>query len=523
MRLRALKLLGVALLLALIALRGVSAATYGLVVGIDDYDHLEKLRGAVNDARDIAAALEQAGAQEVVLLLDHGADRQAILGAWGRLLSRAKRGDTIVFTYAGHGGQEPEHWPGSESDGLDETFLLAGFREAAPWNSERLRDNEIGELFRAAAHINIVFLADSCHSGTMTRAVDPRARFLGTRLGEYGAIEDDVLAPPADVRETPGDEGLKHVVFFAAVGDHQLAPELMLDGKPRGALSWAFARALRGQADRDADRRLTTKELEAYLTANVRAVSEGRQLPRMAPRGQPVEIVIPLEVPADNDAPESDSAPLQVSFLKSRDVDSLMDTLRDVAHQPNRDEAELVWDLATGEVISALGDVVARLPAGVRPDAFQPVADKWLLLRDLKIMAETRPVQLNLAPDDRLHRQGAVLRVTIDGRDSSHLTLFNLASDGTIQHIAPAPQTGDALYSGRLSPGRAYELPLRVTPPFGADHLVALTSPQRLRELERLLERFDQKRQAQALRRHLPVVLAKERFSMGTLGLYTAP
>ncbi len=507
----------------LLAGRPAVAATYGLVVGIDDYQHLAKLKGAVNDARDIADALEQTGAEEVILLLDRAANRQAILTAWIRLLSKAKAGDTIVFSYAGHGGQEPEHWPGSEADGMDEAFLLAGFQEGTPGNGERIRDNEIGELFQAAPHLNIVFLADSCHSGTMIRSADSRAVRLGTRLGEYGSIVDDSLPPPSDVTEAFGEEDLAHVVFFGAVADQQLAPEFLIDGVPRGALSWAFARALRGRADSNDDKQLTTRELEAFLTASVRTATEGLQLPRMEPRGRPVEIAIALERPAEPSELPPGERPLKVALLGAEGPTSVVAELRDVVHEPDRAMAELIWDTESGTVISALGDVVAELRPGTNTSSFQAVADKWLLLRDLKILAEVRPIAMSLDPDSGLHHQGEVLRVAIDGQGRSRMVLFNLASDGTIQLIAPHPASRNPLYSGALPPDKAYELPLQVVPPYGADHLVALIGDRRPERLERVLQRLDQTQAADDLRALLPSLVADHAFRMGTIGLYTAP
>jgi hypothetical protein len=98
--------------LALLLYLGVAPAgaaeLYGLVVGIDDYllpvNHLD---GAVNDAQDIAQSLEHAGAKEVVRLLNDDARKDRIVSEWQRILAEAKPGDTFVFSYAGHGGQEP--------------------------------------------------------------------------------------------------------------------------------------------------------------------------------------------------------------------------------------------------------------------------------------------------------------------------------------------------------------------------------------------------------------------------------
>ena len=105
----------VALLAALALQAGAARAdrTVALVVGIDDYRHIPRLDGAVNDARDVADALRGIGA-EVVTLTDGAATREAILREWRRLATSVGEGDRLVVTFAGHGSNEPEHWPGSE-------------------------------------------------------------------------------------------------------------------------------------------------------------------------------------------------------------------------------------------------------------------------------------------------------------------------------------------------------------------------------------------------------------------------
>lgn len=169
------------------------AASFGLVVGIDKYQRLPSLDGAVNDARDVASALQSSGFDDVVTLLDAEASRASILDAWDRIVAKAKPGDTVVFAYAGHGGQEAERIAGDETDGLNEVFLLPSFEEKAPGNGDRILDDELYVLFSAARELNIIFVADSCHSGTMTRSFDLRAGAGRSRLAKYGEIVDDSL------------------------------------------------------------------------------------------------------------------------------------------------------------------------------------------------------------------------------------------------------------------------------------------------------------------------------------------
>ena len=187
--------LGALVALAALAAPCAEAQTVrGLVIGIDDYVELRDLAGAVNDARDIASALAAGGVADLVVLEDAAASRERIAGEWQALLDRAVSGDTLVLTYAGHGGQEPARVPGAERDGRDEVLLLGGFRSTGPGTRQRIFDDELNQWFVEAGErgLRVVFVADSCHSGTLTRSVDPRAPAGALRTATY-TIDDDLL------------------------------------------------------------------------------------------------------------------------------------------------------------------------------------------------------------------------------------------------------------------------------------------------------------------------------------------
>ncbi len=495
------------------------AATYGLVIGIDRYEHLPRLGGAVNDARDIAQALHTIGAKKVTTLLDAKASRDAIFAAWNELVKLAQPGDTIVFSYAGHGGQEPERIAGNEpEDGLDEVFQLAAFHPSTPANRERIIDDEINLMFAKAKHVKIVFIADSCHSGTMTRGFDSRAGVLRTRLGGYGKITNDALPPPDPDAAQITIEALRNVLYFGAVRDGQVVQEFLIDKQARGALSWSFARALRGHADLDEDGVVNTSELERYLIENVRTRSDSRQSPQMTPRGDPAQVAIPVGTPEA----QAVSKDLALNILNALDRGNLIKQLNDVV-AAKRNQADLTWDYATGEIVSSSGDVVARLGRQTSAKSVQPIIDKWHLLRELEELAQSRPLTLRLDKKDGVHRAGTRLNIELSGHRHTKLIAFNLAVDGTVQYIIPEPLSPYPFYHGKLVAGEKFEFPLDVSKPFGADHFVALAVPEYNTDLLRVLEGLNNQKAARALRGKLIRLLKGKDFQLGQVGLFTAP
>ncbi|MEI8396757.1 MAG: caspase family protein [Rhodospirillaceae bacterium] len=376
--------IAIALSLALNAMTA-QAATYGLVIGIDKYTgDAPQLEGAVNDARDVADALTKNGAREVKLLLDSGANRNAIMAAWNELLKKAVKNDLVVFHYAGHGGQEPEHVKGSEPSGYDSTLLLAGFKISGTGTFERIVDDELGALFKRAsdAGVNVLVAMDACHSGTMTRAFSaPSKTKPRVRATTYPPIpiSDDKL-PPFDPAWSKIPDDLPNVIYFGAVQDDEEAPEISIDGKSRGALSWALAAGLRGGADANHDGVISKEELQSFIQENIRMKLEGRQHPSVVPAGFR-SFHFPLQ-PAS-------SGPLPFTIINSGKLtpEDLASSLHDISLvQPIG--ATLTWDVGQRRVTADAGNVIADfaldttrgvLRADGRADlpAVQATIDTW--------------------------------------------------------------------------------------------------------------------------------------------------
>ena len=439
---------------------------------------------------------------------------------WGEIVAKAKPGDTVVFSYAGHGGQEVERVAGNEADGLDEVFLLAGFEVGAAGNAERIVDDDLNRLFAASSHLKIVFVADSCHSGTMTRSFDARAGAVRTRLARYDRIEDDQLPSPDPAAAAIDLNKMEHVVFFGAVQDHEVAIEMPIDGESRGALSWSFARALRGHADQDGDSVVTTRELESYLVENVRTMSEGRQFPQMVPRAGVAEVA--LSVPRGATDAASPQQPLRLHIAGADDPSALAARLQHTL-VAERAEADLIWDTVGGAVVSSRGDVVARPGPGTDIRPIQPIIDKWLLLRDIADYAESQPLSLRIDAGYDIHREGTKLSILLSGHRHETLTLFNLAVDGTVQFLVPWPTHTNTDYHGKLKRGQTFEFDLKVSEPFGADHLVALTAPESMQGLHEELLGIDGTKSAARLRTLIAKHLRRQKFQLGYVGLFTAP
>ncbi len=162
-------------------------------IGINDYPGtFNDLNGCVNDANDWADLLrnEFSFAEEnVKLLLDGEATKSNILSALGDLVTGAKPEDVVVFTYSGHGTWVYDQGERDESDNRDEAICA---------HDENVLDDELREIIRRIdpeAHLTVI--SDSCHSGSVTRAMLARAHDQDEAAAE-NAPKPRFMPPVAD-------------------------------------------------------------------------------------------------------------------------------------------------------------------------------------------------------------------------------------------------------------------------------------------------------------------------------------
>lgn len=467
----------------LLAPAPVPAAVYALVIGIDDYAHAKKLKGAVNDARDIAEAVRALDPAEVVVLLDREATREAVMREWRRLAGRAGPGDLLLVTYAGHGGNEPAAFPETEEDGLDENIQLAGFRPTGPEAGERIRDDEIAGLIALSAGAQVVFVADSCHSGTLMRASESPN---GYRLNLTGRLRDDPLPPlsaPAVDDFTTGGRNL----FIGAVPEDEKVPEIRIGTEIRGALSHAFAAALRGAGDLDRDGILSKGELERYVREAVEKQTDGAQLPRVLPDRHSDLALFPVPksyqpapaVPGPFAKPFRDLPPVRLDIQGVPEAErAVLHAAIDGAERARFLDEGLVWDVGKRQLrAGASGDVLLALEAGQAPDQqalVQTAVDKFRVVQAL-LAATARPgLSLRFDTGNGVYTKDDPVTMRLSSRTAPAPVIFDLSADGTIHLIYPDPAQNDA-----PTVPQATDLVLTIWPwpPYGADHMVAIETP----------------------------------------------
>ncbi len=145
-----------------VGLNAVSADHYGGWQG--------ELEACEFDARDMAAIAKSRKMKSTVLLTKK-ATRTNVLSAIRAAAKSLQGGDLFFLSYSGHGGQVPDV-SGDEDDKQDETWCL--------YDGQLIDDELYFELNRFSKGVRLLVLSDSCHSGTVTRAVPATVAIVPT-------------------------------------------------------------------------------------------------------------------------------------------------------------------------------------------------------------------------------------------------------------------------------------------------------------------------------------------------------
>jgi hypothetical protein len=194
---------------------------YALVIGNSNYRHVAPLKTAAEDARAVEAALRQRYGFETTLLLD--ADRRQVVSALNSFRPAAGGNANLLVYYAGHGRCERE---------ADKGYWLpvdARPDDKAGWISA----DDVNANAKAVPAPHVLIVADSCYSGAVGRAAEPRLSELSAPPARDKFIEKMYAAKSRTLMASGGSEpaedgvGGKHSLFAAAFlrGLSEMGPE----------------------------------------------------------------------------------------------------------------------------------------------------------------------------------------------------------------------------------------------------------------------------------------------------------
>jgi hypothetical protein len=174
------------------------------------------------------------------------------------------------------------------------------------------------------------------------------------------------------------------------------------------------------------------------------------------------------------------------------------------------DNPDLIWDPNSHDVI-AWGDVVAY---NVDSSDLASVIDRTAAVRELKKISAKAPQLLRLTAGDEQHHNDDMVQVELSDVAQRSIVLVNVSGDGTIQLLYPLGTDQNTASSFQIS--------LRVREPFGADQVIAITSADRLPELEQVVSELNRRRAPGALIKSMMRYMPAD-VRVGSIGIFTAP
>lgn len=173
-----------------------SGKVFALLAGINNYDRIRKLNGCLEDIKRVKEYLENRTSMdcEVQPLLDENATRNNIISAFDEFLGKAKKEDTVLFYFSGHGTREEADPVWDETDKMLECLVChdGGTEKSSDF---LLTDKELRYLLaklyeKTQAHI--VVICDCCHSGDNTRGALIETAFAGNTIAKRMVLSNRV-------------------------------------------------------------------------------------------------------------------------------------------------------------------------------------------------------------------------------------------------------------------------------------------------------------------------------------------
>lgn len=254
----------------------VFAEKYALIVAVGDYAETTGWTkiNAVNDVPLIEKALlsQAFKAQNIYTIIDEDATRVGILNKIKELQQQLHKGDILVVHFSMHGQQIFDN-NGDEIDDLDESIVPydANVTYSDTYQGQNhIRDDELGVVITSlrntlGADGQLLFILDSCHSGSATRggakARGGKAPFVPENWtasqNTTGAVEEMFQ------KEKKSPDAAPFVMISGAS-----AAELNYEYQGNGSLSYAFAKAITTLGSN-----YTYRQLFSKITAQMNIIS----------------------------------------------------------------------------------------------------------------------------------------------------------------------------------------------------------------------------------------------------------
>ncbi len=222
---------------------------WAVIVGVGKYSAMPSLKFSDDDAYRFYSFLRspEGGAlpeSQISVLVDESATRESILAEMRKNFLRADANDVVMLYFSGHG--------------LEGCFLPVDY----DGYNNKLRHDEIKNIFKQSKAKHKICLADACHSGSLNSGGLAAKSPVAVSLARYYQAFENADGGIALLMSSKSEE--------LSLEDH---------GLRQGVFTYYVLQGLKGTADNNNDQLVTIRELYRYVYTKVRDYTAGAQNP----------------------------------------------------------------------------------------------------------------------------------------------------------------------------------------------------------------------------------------------------
>ncbi len=178
-----------------------------------------RLSGCLNDAAAMTNIMNHQGFATVDFLVDEHARSNKVLQAIDDAARTLLPGDLFVFTYSGHGGQ------------IDDPWGVYGQVDTICLFDRQVVSHELYMLWSAfRPGVRVVMVADSCHSGTVSRSIWEVVTKAIPRTVQIATQAQNHYLYKAIMRGMPNQQPATGVLLLGGCQDNQLSGDGLQNG-----------------------------------------------------------------------------------------------------------------------------------------------------------------------------------------------------------------------------------------------------------------------------------------------------
>ncbi|MBX2891313.1 MAG: caspase family protein [Saprospiraceae bacterium] len=228
-----------------------SVKIWAVIVGVGRYTSMPSLKFTDDDAYRFYSFLGsvEGGAvpqSQMTILIDEDATRENILRKMREYFLKADANDVVILYFSGHG--------------LNGCFLPVDY----DGYNNKLRHDEIKQIFKQSKAKHKLCIADACHSGSLNQGAGAMAAKspVPVTLQRYYQAFEDANGGVALLMSSKAEE--------LSLEDH---------GLRQGVFTYYLLQGMKGKADTNNDYLITIKELYDYVYTKVRQYTANVQTP----------------------------------------------------------------------------------------------------------------------------------------------------------------------------------------------------------------------------------------------------